>query len=47
MIKKNQRKHHANRTEVFTIKIILKDVFQCPVNEIYAPQSLWRENNVC
>lgn len=33
------------RSKVFTIKIILMDIFQCLVDEVHAPQSLWRERN--
>lgn len=33
---------HA-RSKVFTIKVILIDVFQCLVDEVHAPQSLWRD----
>ena len=33
------------RSKVFTIKIILLDVFQCLVDEVHAPQSLWRETH--
>lgn len=33
------------KEESFTIKIILMDVFQCLVDEVHAPQSLWRQRN--
>ncbi len=35
----------CRRSEVFTVKIILMDIFQCLVDEVHAPQSLWRERN--
>lgn len=40
MIKTNAS---VTNKEVFTIEIILADVFQCLVDEVYAPQSLRRK----
>lgn len=36
----------VQRLSLITIKIILRDVFQCLVDEVHAPQSLWIEEMI-